>query len=154
MTDLCTGCGMCGAAFCECQRARPPSEPPAPSLAARVAELEAQNADLRQGLADALRDSTMLTDMAMRHGGDMTLGLEGGACQLLAESFAEQFLTHGSINYLEVTMQSRVKMPGERLVVTIQRCAGKTPHQLRGEAEAELQRLRAAESEPLTPKDC
>jgi len=49
------------------------------------------------------------------------------------------FVKSKGINYVEYTMDS----PEGSYLVTIQRKAGKTPHELRMEAETELARLRA-----------
>jgi hypothetical protein len=43
-----------------------------------------------------------------------------------------------------VSFTSRHTLPGEALLVTVQRCAGKTPHALRREAEAARDASRAA----------
>ena len=62
----------------------------------------------------------------------LNIGLNGLACQLLASSFAGQFVGAGAVNYLEVSMTH--KELGD-FVVTIQRRQGKTPVQFRLEAE-------------------
>lgn len=117
------------------------------SGAARTnASLESENAALREQLSARVMDETVVTELHLRDG--MHLGIEGGACRLLAESFAEQFVESGALNYLEMTLESRRAMPGERFVVTMQRCAGKTPHQLRAEAERELAELRKLHMQP------
>ncbi|MFE3052344.1 hypothetical protein [Nocardia sp. NPDC059239] len=45
-------------------------------------------------------------------------------------------------NYLEMEMWVRDPDTGERFVLNVRRASGKTPHQLREEAEAEVARLR------------
>ncbi|WP_430229642.1 hypothetical protein [Paraburkholderia tropica] len=74
-------------------------------------------------------------------GGALHIGLEGGACKIFAESFAEQFRESGATNYVEMTLESNDAEIGE-LLVTLQRVQGKTPAQLRREAEAERNALR------------
>ncbi|MGX1809741.1 hypothetical protein ACWIGI_28805 [Nocardia sp. NPDC055321] len=49
----------------------------------------------------------------------------------------------GAVNYLEMEMQVGDPDTGEQFVLTVQRKAGKSAHQLRVEAEAEVARLRA-----------
>ncbi|MDE1139953.1 MAG: hypothetical protein PW999_09920 [Paraburkholderia tropica] len=74
-------------------------------------------------------------------GGALHIGLEGGACKIFAESFAEQFRESCATNYVEMTLESNDAEIGE-LLVTLQRVQGKTPAQLRREAEAERDALR------------
>jgi hypothetical protein len=106
------------------------------------AALEAENAEIRAQLAKRVMDETAVTNILIRNG--VSIALEGGACRLMAEMFADQFLGSGAVNYLELKLESRSKMPGEQFVVTMQRCAGETPHQLRAKAEQELAELRKA----------
>ncbi|MFE2994110.1 hypothetical protein ACFXG4_03750 [Nocardia sp. NPDC059246] len=47
-----------------------------------------------------------------------------------------------AVNYLEMEMHVGDPDTGERFVLTVQRKSGKSPHQLREEAEAEVARLR------------
>ena len=98
-------------------------------------------AELRAAAADSAVAGTLLTEMALRSGG-LDIGLQGGAAQILAEALAKQYADNGAVNYIEMTFESRAAMPGQRFVVTVQRCDGKTPHALRREAEAEAERLR------------
>lgn len=107
--------------------------------AERIAELEAENGKLRDGLAKGLSEKTMLTELAMRNGG-LYAGIEGGAAAVLASAFAEQFTSSGGVNYVEVSFMHPATGP---ICVTLQRVQGKTPHQLRREAEAERDQLRA-----------
>ena len=107
-----------------------------------IAKLEAENAELRECLADRVVNETLVTGLVMESG--ITMGLKGGAAQLLGEMLAAQIEETGAINYLELNFTSRTIAPNERYVVTIQKCSGRTPHQLRLVAEAELARLRAS----------
>lgn len=72
--------------------------------------------------------------------GKADIGLKGLACQLLAASFAGQFLGNGAVNYLEVQMNHDEIGP---FTVTIQRRLVETPAQLRRKAEDEVVRLKA-----------
>jgi hypothetical protein len=68
--------------------------------------------------------------------GELYLGCEGGAAQLLAEAFSAQFTECKGENYVEMSFASKSHRPGERFLVTMQRREGKTPGELRREAEA------------------
>ena len=107
-----------------------------------IAQLEMENDQLRTMLSERLLDETRLVDFAIANGG-LAMGLRGGAAQLLAEMLADQIESTGAVNYLEVRFTSRTIAPGERYLVTIQKCVGKTPHELRLAAECELARLSA-----------
>lgn len=100
-----------------------------------------QLAALRAAVADSAVAGTLLTDLAVQDG-VASLGLAGGAAQLLAEALTKQFADSGAVNYVELTFRSTRVRPGQRFVVTLQRCEGKTPHELRRAAEAEVVRLR------------
>lgn len=63
------------------------------------------------------------------------MGMNGLACQMMAEAFAGQFEGSGAINFLEVGMEHDKLGP---FTVTIQRANGKTPGALRAEALDEL----------------
>lgn len=53
-----------------------------------------------------------------------SLEFEGGACQVIAEAFAEQFVGSGAVNYLEMTFTSEER---GSFVVTMQKVGGMTP---------------------------
>lgn len=99
-------------------------------------ELEAENAALREHLAKRVIDETFITEVAMT-GGSLSAGLEGGAARLMAEMLAEQIEESGAVNYIEASFTSKHIKPGEQYVVTVQKCSGKTPHELRLAAEAD-----------------
>jgi hypothetical protein len=109
------------------------------ALAAELAQARAENSELREGLCKGLDEKTMLTDLGVRDGG-LFAQVEGGAAGVLAAAFAEQFTQAGGVNYVEVSFSHPKTGP---LTVTLQRCAGKTPHQLRAVAEAERDQARA-----------
>lgn len=56
--------------------------------------------------------------------GRLDLELEGGACQVLAETFIDQFKDNNATNYLEVGFYNEETGP---ITVTIQRVNGLTP---------------------------
>jgi hypothetical protein len=120
----------------------------AEKLRERVAELDREVERQREIAADAVAGGTRILDIAMENGG-LSLSLEGGGAQLLAEILAKQYADSAAVNYLQLSFTSQHSAPGESFVVTVQRVAGKTAHELRAEAEAELDRLRA-ECESLT----
>lgn len=109
---------------------------------AEIAALRAENDKLREALAQKVVSQTMLTGLVVQDGG-LTIGLEGGAAGLLVEMLAQQFKDGGGTNYLQLSFTSSVCLPGEAFIVTVQKCAGKTPHQLRMDAETEAAALRA-----------
>lgn len=100
-----------------------------------------ENERLRHELMKKAVSEIAIVEMKARDGG-LDVQLEGGACQLIAEAFAHQLKESGANNYIEMSFVSKVVSPGERLVVTLQRASGKTPHQLRAAAENELQQLK------------
>lgn len=106
---------------------------------ARIAELETENATLRQAVADNVTSATMLTNMGIVNGG-MNITLEGGACQLLADAFCEQFRNSGATNFVEMSFTGP---DGLQLLVTMQKVDGKTPAQLKHEAEERVAELEA-----------
>lgn len=116
-------------------------------LRGRVAELEREVDQQRDIAADAVAGGTRILDIAIENGG-LSLALEGGGVQLLAEILAKQYADSEAVNYLQLSFTSQHSAPGESFVVTVQRVAGKTAHELRAEAEADRDRLRA-ENEAL-----
>lgn len=111
-------------------------------LRERVAELERDVNLQREIAADAVAGGTRILDVAIENGG-LSLSLEGGGAQLLAEILAKQYADSHAVNYLQLSFTSQHSAPGESFVVTVQRVAGKTAHELRAEAEADRDRLRA-----------
>lgn len=83
-----------------------------------------------------IANEAYLTGVSTNNGLD--IGLKGGACQMLAEAFAGQFVGSGATNFLEVGLASEKTGP---LIVTIQRVFGKTPSQLKQEAERQRDEL-------------
>ncbi len=94
---------------------------------ARIAELE-----------DAIANPHMTGINLGAEGLD--LGMKGPGPKLIAGMFVGLLEANPeATNYLELTFDS----PQGRIVVNVQRPSGKTPHQLRKEAEAELAAARA-----------
>lgn len=104
-----------------------------------IERLRDENDRLRQALADEAVHQTLIKDLTIGPNG-IKGQFEGGAAQLLAESFAQQFSESGATNYIEFHFTGADTGP---LLVTLQRRDGKTPHQLRAEAEGHVGRLRA-----------
>jgi len=120
----------------------------------REAALTAERDEALAAVADQAVRETLVKRLAMERGG-LAVDMEGGACQMLAETFASQFKGSGAVNYLEVTLKSRDIMPDEVFVVTLQRLAGATPHQKRTEAEAKLREaIAAAERDAALLREC
>lgn len=115
-------------------------------LRAEIERLQAENSSLRDALADKVVDSTKLRAFLPADGG-FTIGLEGGPCALLADAFGEQIYTSDAINYLQLTFTSGAYPDLGEIVVTLQRCTGKTPHELRIDAEQERDQLKAENAE-------
>lgn len=112
-----------------------------------VLALIEENEKIRGLLAEKLISQTMLTGIVPDNGG-MTIGLEGGACAIMAEVFGEQLYTSGAENYIELSFASGKYPDLGQIVVTVKRETGKTPHQLRAMAEQERDQLKA-ENEAL-----
>ncbi len=109
------------------------------SLKDRLEVAENENAKLRIALAEKVTSETMLRDLSVGNG-SINATFEGGAIQLMVDALATQFVESGASNYIEMQFHSEATGP---LVATLQRVNGKTPHQLRAEAEQERDALRA-----------
>ena len=64
-------------------------------------------------------------------------GFDGPAAEMFAAALCDFYRKSGGENYVEMHMRDPAS-PSEEFVVTVQRKAGKTPHELRREAEAAL----------------
>ena len=82
-------------------------------------------------IAEYVADEAFLVGMTPAEEGGMDIGIKGLATQMLAASFAGQFVGNQAVNFLEIRMTHDELGP---FVVTIQRVAGKTPGALRAEA--------------------
>lgn len=78
---------------------------------------------------------TMLRHMGPMPGGGWGMELEGGPIPAIAEYLANMLgmKAENPSNYVQMEVNRGL----DRMVLILQRCAGKTPHQLRLEAEAE-----------------
>lgn len=103
--------------------------------------LAKENELLRQHAAEQISDSTLMTGISTNNGA-IDVGLKGGAAQLLAESFFDQFQQSGAINYLELRFESEAKMPGRSMVVTLQLVGGITPGQRIADQTKEISALK------------
>lgn len=77
----------------------------------------------------------------------MDLGVKGLAAQMMAASFAGQFIGNGAVNYLEMSMSHPDVGP---FTVTIQRTQGLTPTQKLRQAEAQRDELLEALRDALS----
>ena len=103
------------------------------ALSDRLEAAENENAKLRIALAEKVTSETILRDLSVGNG-SINATFEGGAVQLMVDALATQFVESGAANYIEMQFHSEATGP---LLFTLQRVDGKTPHQLRAEAEQE-----------------
>lgn len=89
-------------------------------------------------------DEARLNNINFGRNGELSIQLEGGACGLFAQTFADQFIGSNAINYVEATFTC--PEIGD-LSVTMQKLSGKTPHQLRAIAQAEITALKKTNAE-------
>lgn len=111
-----------------------------------IADLTQQLATAQDQFSQYLAGQVTLMDMAVANG---AISLETGTD--LARVMAAQFyeLVKDATNYVEMSM---VADDGVKLCVTVQRCDGMTPHQLRRKAEQERDDAVAKMSESAKPK--
>ena len=100
---------------------------------ARAEKAEAERDDMRAELK-SLCDPT-LKDMRLENG-QLDLSLSGPAVERIAAVMAGHFRSLPAQNYIEMSLMER-EPPNDRFVVSVQRMQGKSPHELRREAEAE-----------------
>lgn len=81
-----------------------------------------------------------ITQMAIENG-CMTMQATTDLAHLIAEMFLRSMKESGAENYME--FQFSQKCGGARIIVTAQKSEGKTPHELRREAEMERDALKA-----------
>jgi hypothetical protein len=101
-----------------------------------IKRLQKSNDRLYKALSEPL-----LTGVEINNGSlDLWFDKDQPGPKLLAGMFYGMFLEHpDAINYLETTLSC----PEGQIVVTVQRWDGKTPHELRLEAENELRKLKS-----------
>ena len=102
-------------------------------LRASLEVAEKENAKLRIALAEKVTSEATLRDLNFGNG-FINATFEGGAIQHMVDALATQFVESGAANYIEMQFHSEATGP---LLFTLQRVDGKTPHQLRAEAEQE-----------------
>lgn len=86
-----------------------------------------------------------LKDMVIENGG-VSLAVSHELCGIMADSFLKMLDEGQAPNYMEMTFKKRGEFD-PCIIVTVQRAQGKTPHQLRMEAEERA--LRAQEGKIL-----
>lgn len=111
----------------------------------RIAELERERDEARverdvfkDAMFDEAKRDLVITDIAVR-GGGFFAAFEGGPCKVFADGFGDMLLEAKAPNYIEAQFRSAKLGPDEMVTVTVQKVSGKTPHQLRVEAERDLQ---------------
>ena len=100
---------------------------------------EKEIAKLRIALAEKVTSEATLRGLNVGSG-FINATFEEGAVQPMLDALADQFVESGSSNYIEMQLHSKTAIS---LLFTLQRVDGKTPHQLREEAEKERDVLRA-----------
>lgn len=100
---------------------------------------------LKTEFADVESGKTTLIDMAISNG-SLTASVGSEMCGVMAAQFAELLKEKGGPNYLEMQFTDR-REPRMRMVLTLRWEDGKTPHELRAEAEQERDTLRAENAE-------
>lgn len=77
-------------------------------------------------------------DIALRNGA-FTVQVSSQMVHVLAEQMATVLDEYDAPNYVEARLRHR---DGRSFVVTVQRCEGKSPHQIRKQLEEEIARLK------------
>lgn len=107
-------------------------------LANRLIEIEKECDCLRKIVKDNARD-VLIKELHFEKG-VMDLAMEHPIFYLFVISIGDMFLRTGAKNYIEICLSSH---PIGNFTVTVQKESGKTPHQLRQEAEAHVKELEA-----------
>jgi len=100
-------------------------------------KLESQNERLYKDLQKALAGEMTVESMIIEHGG-FTVELGTKMATVIANSFHESLKLTDAENYIEYQFKTS---EGDTICVTARRHHGKTPHQLRTEAEVKLKAL-------------
>lgn len=106
----------------------------------RESSLQAENSQLREMLAQKVIDTTQLRAFTAQDG-RITARFEGAACELLAQALAKQLYESGAVNFIEMCFESPDYPDLGQMVVTLKRESGKSPSELRVEAEAQRDAL-------------
>lgn len=104
-----------------------------------VRELIDDNERLRKDFDDLCNKRVTLYELAVRNG-TITGRMGTETARIIAERFAILMREEGAVNYLEMQFNER-DIPGETLCLTLRWHKGKTPDQLKREAEAKLAEL-------------
>jgi len=107
-------------------------------LEARLAQAESQAAAARVAAQEATADLVRLTSVDLLNitSNSITMGIPNWAMEFIAQSLAETM--ESAPNYIEFHCRLEMK----DYIITCQRKSGKTPHELRKEAELQIQGLR------------
>ena len=96
-------------------------------------DLASETQRLRERVAELEAEVPYVTDLRAANGQlDMTIQGAKSTLSAMATALAKNFEADGGINYVQYEVRSGDK----DFVLTLQRAAGKTPHQLRQEAES------------------
>ena len=106
----------------------------------RLEAAEKEIAKLRIALAEKVTSEATLRDLNVGNG-FINATFEEGAVQPMLDALADQFVKSGASNYIEMQFHGAATGP---LLLTLQQVNGKTPHQLRTEAEEERDNANAA----------
>lgn len=104
--------------------------------------LRQDSARLRSLLDEKFSSETLLTHLHAQ-GGSLEMEIQNGPAAALAEYFIHLYREVGGTNYIEIAFNATPDEVPERYTVRVQREMGKTPHELRTEAEADRDRLTA-----------
>jgi hypothetical protein len=109
-------------------------------LSAEVERLREENETLHEQLSQKLVEQTFIENLAVKNGG-LEIEARGAMMNIIADCFAKTIMESKAENYLEMSFHSKQFLPNELLLLTLQKCTGKTPHQLREEAESKVHAL-------------
>lgn len=96
-------------------------------------------------LLKIIADPTVFVDEVQSKG--VSINIQHWAIKFFAASFAQTFNETKAVNYIEMTLGHPDTGP---LIVTLQKLVGKTPHELREQAEKERDKAREEAEELRT----
>lgn len=115
-----------------------------PDSAKLMVWLYEQVTNLTEERDEARKAYENLIEPGLKHmrfeNGELDMEVVGKAVERIAEALTEWFRADPGENYIEMNLNSRTE-PFERYAVTVQRIPGKSPADLRNEAQAEVDRL-------------
>lgn len=107
-----------------------------------IKELEDENKELKKNIEDLINKDTTLLELCIKNG-NFNAEFSGQIVELMANHFAKLLEDNKAPNYLEMYFKERLdKENPKSVVVTIKWENGKTPHQLRKQAEEERDKLK------------